>query len=123
MNQPQPGENVPCLYLSFNDISVLRNVIRGYLAYARRTSLPTGERQAQFTLLESLYDRFAMIHSGLQEIPFFLSKTEIQALAAALAGFMTFIRQQVPQSKNRNDTLRDLELFRQHLTSWLELAF
>jgi NifB/MoaA-like Fe-S oxidoreductase len=110
----QPGENVPCLYLSFDDISVLRNVIRGYLAYVRRTVLPKDERQAQFTLLESLYERFAMIHSGVQEIPFFLSKAEIQALNAAITGFITFVRQKVPQSKTRDDTLQDLERFREH---------
>ncbi len=111
--------NLPTLQIGFNDLSVLRNVIRGYLAYSRRTSLPTQERQEQARLLDGVYQRLIAAPNGAVEVHIHLQSQEIQALNTAMLGFCAFVRQKVPPSQDRDETLQDLEGFRQKLLAML----
>ncbi len=109
----------PTLQIGFNDVSVLRNVIRGYLAYSRRVSLPTQERQEQARLLEGIFQRLVAAPRGVMEVHIHLQLPEIHALNIAMLGFCAFVRQKVPASRDRDETLRDLEGFRQLLLAML----
>jgi len=46
---------------------------------------------------------------------------EIRALESALLGFAAFVRLKVPPSKDRDETLQDLERFRQQLVAMLPM--
>lgn len=111
--------NFPTLQIGFNDVSVLRNVIRGYLAYSRRTTKPTPERQEQARLLEGIFQRLIARPGGAVEVHIHLQLQEIQALNIAMLGFCAFVRQKVPPSRDRDETLQDLEGFRQMLLAML----
>jgi hypothetical protein len=111
--------NFPTLQIGFNDVPVLRNVIRGYLAYSRRVSLPTQERQEQARLLEGIFQRLVAAPCGVMEVHIHLQLPEIHALNIAMLGFCAFVRQKVPASRDRDETLRDLEGFRQLLLAML----
>lgn len=111
--------NLPTLHVGFNDLSVLRNVIRGYLAYSRRTLIPTQERQEQARLLEGVYQHLTATPNGVLEIHIHLQFQEIHALNTAMLGFCAFVRQKVPASRDRDETLQDLEGFRQKLLAML----
>jgi hypothetical protein len=118
MYQHHPYQ-LPTLQIGFNDLSVLRNVIRGYLAYSRRISLPTPERQEQARLLEGIFQRLIAAPNGAMEVHIHLQTPEIHALNIAMLGFCAFVRQKVPASSDRDETLQDLEGFRQKLLAML----
>ena len=109
----------PTFLLSLNDLAVLRSVICGYLAYVRRTVLPSQQSQRQLRLLQGLYQRLSGIPANALEVRIPLMDTEIQALDSALLGFSAFVRQKVQPSQQRDETLQDLEGFRQQLLRML----
>ena len=115
----QSQHDVPTFILSLNDLSVLRSVICGYLAYVRRTVLPSQQSQRQLRLLQGLYQRLSGIPANALEVLIPLMDTEIQALDSALLGFSAFVRQKVQPSQQRDGTLADLDRFRQQLLSML----
>src|SRR5713226_9654842 len=105
-------QGVPNLLLGFNDLSVLRSVIRGYVTYRRRAVPFSPERDIQLHLLEDVYQRLTGIPPGTLEVHVMLLMPEIRALDSAFRCFAAFVRQKVPYSKERDETLRDLEGFR-----------
>ncbi|HEU0004233.1 MAG TPA: hypothetical protein VFQ36_25235 [Ktedonobacteraceae bacterium] len=109
----------PTIQIGFDDLSVLRNVIRGYLAYSRRTTKPTPERQEQARLLDGIYQRLLAKPNSAAEVHIHLQLPEIHALNTAMLGFCAFVRQKVPPSRDRDETLQDLEGFRQMLPTML----
>ncbi|HKV59550.1 MAG TPA: hypothetical protein VJO32_14750 [Ktedonobacteraceae bacterium] len=70
-------------------------------------------------LLESVYQRLTGISAQALEARIFLSVPEVEALNSALLGFAAFVRQKVPASTERNDTLQTLEQLRQSLLTML----
>ena len=109
-------EAVPHVTLHPNDIIVLESVVKGYLAFLRRGIPLSKKRDAQVRTLQQLRQRFiALTHADhaqreLSCIP--LTADEIQALDDALCGFNMLVRQMVPASRERNETLRDVENLR-----------
>jgi hypothetical protein len=111
--------NLPTLQVGLGDLPILRNVIWGYLAYTRRTSKPTPESREQAHLLEGVYQRLIVRSQGAFDVRIDLQVQEIHALSVAILGFCAFVRQKVPASRDRDETLRDLEGFRQKLLAML----
>jgi len=111
--------NPPELILGFNDVAALRSIIRAYLTYGRRTVPPSQEREIQYHLLERLYLRLAGMHPAESEIYLTLTLSEIRALNSALVGFAGFVRQKVSPSREREETLRDVERLREKLSRLL----
>ena len=118
MNQQNPPIE-PNLRLSLNDLAVLRSVICGYLAYVRRAVLPAQQPHVQLRILESLYQRLSGIPPNALDVQIPLLVPEIRALESAILGFAAFVRQKVPPSNDRDETLQDLERFRQQLVQML----
>ena len=116
---------MPKLLVSFNDLMVLRSIIRGYLAYLRRSVLPAQQRQkqmAQARLLEGLYARLVGIPVGAVEVCLPLTVPEVHALNVAMLGFAAFVRQKVPPTRERDETLETLEGLRQDLIKTFSLS-
>ena len=113
------AHDFPTLCIGYGDLSVLRNVIRGYLAYSRRTTKPTPESIEQARLLEGVYQRLIARPGGSMEVHIHLLAEEVHALNTAILGFCAFVRLKVPPSRDRDETLRDLEVFRQSLLAML----
>lgn len=119
-------EAVPHVTLHPNDIIVFEQVITGYLAFLRRGIPPSKKRDTQVRMLQQLHQRFiALTHAEhaqreLSCIP--LTADEIQALDDALRGFVMLVRQMVPASRERDETLRDIENLRQQLAEMITLS-
>lgn len=109
----------PMLPISFNDLAALRSILSGYLAYLRRTTPRTQERQTLMRVLEGVYQRLTGISSQAVEVRIFLSVTEIEAVNTAMLGFAAFVRQKVAPSKERDETLQTVELLRQYVMRML----
>ncbi|MGH2493601.1 MAG: hypothetical protein ACRDIV_02750 [Ktedonobacteraceae bacterium] len=110
---------LPTLALSFNDVVSVRSIIRAYITYTRRVSQPTRERDEQMHVLESLYLRLTNLPTNVTDMALLLSTAEVAALDCAIAGFCTFVRAKVPPSRERDETLRDVERMRQVLARML----
>jgi hypothetical protein len=110
---------LPALALNFNDLASVRSIIRVYIAYTRRVSKPTRERDEQIHVLESLYLRLANIPVNVADMALLLSVAEVAALDCAIAGFCAFVREKVSPSRERDETLMDVERLRQALAAML----
>ena len=110
---------LPTLALSFNDLASVRSIIRAYITYTRRVSRPTRERDEQIHVLESLYLRLANIPVNVADMALLLSVAEVAALDCAIAGFCAFVRHKVSPSRERDETLQDVERMRQILARML----
>ena len=110
---------LPTLALNFNDLASLRGIIRAYITYTRRVSRPTRERDEQVHVLESLYLRLANIPVNVADMALLLSVAEVAALDCAIAGFCAFVRNKVSPSRERDETLQDVERMRQALGQML----
>ena len=106
---------VPTLVLSFHDLAAVRGIIRAYITYTRRVSKPTRKRDEQILVLESLYVRLANIPVNVPDLALLLSTAEVAALDCAIAGFCAFVRNKVPPSRERDETLQDVERMRETL--------
>jgi len=107
--------DVPTLQIGFNDLAVLRSIVRGYLAVIRRAVSPSQERQRQILVLEGVYQRLVGIPRSTAVLHFPLTQPEIYALNSAMLGFAAFVRQKVPASGERDETLKTLEQLRHTL--------
>ena len=110
---------LPTLALSFNDLASVRSIIRAYITYTRRVSQPTRERDEQMHVLESLYLRLTNLPTNVTDVALLLSTAEVVALDCAIAGFCAFVRHKVPPSRERDETLQDVERMRQVLARML----
>jgi hypothetical protein len=106
---------LPTLALNFNDLASVRSIIRAYITYTRRVNKPTRERDEQMHVLESLYLRLANIPVNVADIALLLNVAEVAALDCAIAGFCAFVRNKVSPSRERDETLQDVERLRQAL--------
>jgi hypothetical protein len=111
--------HLPTVQLGFNDLATVRSIIRAYITYTRRVSQPTRAREEQIQLLESLYLRMASIPVNVADMAILLSVADIVALDCAIAGFCAFVRNKVPPSQERDETLQDVERLRQDLARML----
>jgi len=111
--------HLPTLALNFNDLASVRSIIRAYITYTRRVSRPTRERDEQIHVLESLYLRLANIPVNVADMALLLSVAEVAALDCAIAGFCAFVRNKVSPSRERDETLQDVERLREVLAQML----
>ena len=118
MDRPNPNR-LPTLALNFADLASVRSIIRAYITYTRRVSKPTRERDEQMHVLESLYLRLANIPVNVADMALLLSVAEVAALDCAIAGFCAFVRKKVSPSRERDETLQDVERLRQVLARML----
>jgi hypothetical protein len=110
---------LPTLALNFNDLASVRSIIRAYITYTRRVSKPTRERDEQMHVLESLYLRLANVPINVADMALLLSVAEVAALDCAIAGFCAFVRKKVSPSRERDETLQDVERIREVLAHML----
>ena len=81
-------EHIPHVTLSPSDISVLGDIIRGYLPFLRNRVPPSKKRTEQLQTLQRLQQRLTIMgntHTDVSSI--LLTNDEILALDTALRGF------------------------------------
>ncbi|MEO8971286.1 MAG: hypothetical protein ABI406_06775 [Ktedonobacteraceae bacterium] len=113
-------ESMPHVTLHPNDIVALENVIKGYLAFLHRGVPPAKKRAAQVRTLQRVQQRLtAMTNAHTEHTCVPLTATEIEALDGALRGFIMLVRRMVPTSKERDETLLEIENLRQQLAEMI----
>jgi hypothetical protein len=122
---PDQGNKVPQVRVGLGDIQALLSMLTGYLAYLRKAVLPSPRRETQLRTLEGLQRRLvALLTASRQDedTPIWLTQQEIRALDEALSGFVQVVRMMIPASSTRDETLREIEGFRDMLRVMLAPA-
>ena len=122
---PDQGNKVPQMRVGLGDIQALLSMLTGYLAYLRRAVLPSPRRETQLRTLEGLQRRLAALLTASrqdEDTPIWLTQQEIRALDEALSGFVQVVRMMIPASSTRDETLREIEGFRDMLRVMLAPA-
>jgi hypothetical protein len=97
---------------------VLLTLVTAYLLYLRKAVPPSPKQETQLRALRSVQQRLSALLASPQqteETPIWLTQQEIQALYEALSGFARLIRLIIPASTLRDETIRDIEEFRETL--------
>ena len=115
MNPAEEPDKLPTVPISMNDLAALRSILGGYLAYLRRATPRTQQRQRLIQVLQGVYQRLMGISSQAVEVRLFLSVAELEAVNTAMLGFAAFVYQKVLPSRERDDTLQTVEQLRLHL--------
>ena len=121
MNEKGPTQQptLPAIVLGFGDIDVVQRIIRAYIPYMRRTVPPSQQREIECHLLEGVSLRLAEMRQNAPEVSLILTVAEMRALSNALQGFMAFVRNKVSPSRERDETLHDIERLRMQLARLL----
>ncbi len=122
---PDQGNKVPQVRVGLGDIQALLSMLTGYLTYLRKAVPASPRRATQIRTLERLRRRLAALLASSrreEETPIWLTRQEIQALNEALSGFVQVVRIVIPASSMRDETLREIEGFRDMLRVMLPLA-
>jgi hypothetical protein len=115
----QKGFTLPELPLGFGDLGVLRDIVQAYLAFLPRSGLSAQERQRQTHLLKGVSFKLADISRQAVDARIMLSVGEIYALSCAMQVFVAFVKNKVSPSRERDETLQDVERLRQCLLDLL----
>jgi hypothetical protein len=122
---PDQGNKVPQVRVGLGDIQALLSMLTGYLTYLRKAVLPSPRRETQLRTLEGLRRRLAALLTASrqeEDTPIWLTRQEIQVLDEALSGFVQVVRTMIPASSMRDETLREIEGFRDMLRMMLAPA-
>ena len=121
MNENNPAQQytLPTIVLGFGDIATINSIVRAYIPYARRTVPPSQQREIECHLLEGGTVRLAQMRPDAPEVSLVLSVSEMRVVNNALLSFAAFVRQKVPPSRERDETLQDTERFRLQLARLL----
>lgn len=120
---PDQGNTVPQVRVGLGDIQALLSMLTGYLTYLRKAVPPSPRREMQLRTLEGLRRRLATLLTAPrqeEDIPIWLTQQEIRALDEALSGFVQVVRVLIPASSMRDETLREIEGFRERLKGMAE---
>ena len=103
----EPG-NIPLLPIAWDDLKVLASVLKGYLAYVRKTMPAGAKREQQIRILQRLHERVAhLLAKGEGALLF--SVDELVALKEAISGFAALITWMVPQSSERDGVIESMQ--------------
>ena len=122
---PDQGNKVPQVRVGLGDIQALLSMLAGYLTYLRKAVPPSPRRETQIRTLEGLRRRLAVLLTASRQdenTPIWLTQQEIRALDEALSGFVQVVRMMIPASSTRDETLREIEGFRDMLRVMLPPA-
>ncbi len=122
---PDQGNKVPQVRVGLGDIQALLSMLTGYLTYLRKAVPPSPRRETQIRTLEGLRRRLAGLLAAPrreEETPIWLTQQEIRVLDEALSGFVQVVCVLVPASSLRDETLREIDRFRDMLRVMLPPA-
>lgn len=110
---------LPELPLGFGDLGVLRDIIQAYLAFLPRSGLLVRDRERETHLSKAVLYKLADIPQQATEVRITLTVGEIHTLRSAMQVFISFVKQKVAPSRERDETLADVARLRQHLLDLL----
>ncbi len=119
---PGQGEKVPQARIGLNDVRALLGMLTAYLAYVRKAVPPSQKRETKIRVLQGIRGRLATVLAApyqREDTPIWLTRPELEALEEAMSNFVRLVREMIPVSNSRDETLREIEEFRDTLQMML----
>jgi len=119
---PGQGEKVPQARIGLNDVRALLGILTAYLAYVRKAVPPSQKRETKIRVLQGMRGRLAPVLAApyqREDTPIWLTRPELEALEEAMSSFVQLVREMIPVSNSRDETLREIEGFRDTLQMML----
>ena len=119
---PGQGEKVPQARIGLNDVRALLGMLTAYLAYVRKAVPPSQKRETKIRMLQGMRGRLATVLAApyqREDTPIWLTQPELEALEEAMSSFVQLAREMIPASNSRDETLREIEGFRDTLQMML----
>jgi len=119
---PGQGEKVPQARIGLNDVRALLGILTAYLAYVRKAVPPSQKRETKIRVLQGIRGRLATVLAApyqREDTPIWLTRPELEALEEAMSSFVQLVREMIPVSNSRDETLREIEGFRDTLQMML----
>ena len=119
---PSQGEKVPQARIGLNDVRALLGMLTAYLAYVRKAVPPSQKRETKIRVLQGIRGRLATVLAApyqREDTPIWLTRPELEVLEEAMSSFVQLVREMIPVSNSRDETLREIEGFRDTLQMML----
>jgi hypothetical protein len=119
---PGQGEKVPQARIGLNDVRALLGMLTAYLAYVRKAVPPSQKRETKIRVLQGMRGRLATVLAApyqREDTPIWLTRPELEALEEAMSSFVQLVREMIPVSNSRDETLREIKGFRDTLQMML----
>ena len=119
------GKHLPQARIGLNDAWVLLTMVTAYLAYLRKAVPPSPKRETRVRVLRGVQQRLAALLASSrqpEDTPIWLTRQELHMLDEAMSGYVQLVRALVPASRQRDETLREIEGFRDILNMLLAPA-
>ena len=116
-------EQKPFVKLSVNELTAIGYVLFPYAQFVHRIIPPSRERGRILVIIERLRKRIASLQSSYvngQEEQFPITEEELGVIDAALGTFLESVHRFIPQSTQRDETIRTCNNLRQYLVSALD---
>src|SRR5258708_36813292 len=113
--------NVPQAHIGLNDACVLLTMVTAYLLYLRKAVPSSPKQEMQLRVLRGVQQRLAALLASprQQEVtPIWLTHQELRLLDEAMSGYVQLVCALVPASRQRDETLREIEGFRDTLSGF-----
>ena len=115
------GKHLPQVHISLNDARVLLTMVTAYLLYLRKAVPPSPKQETRVRVLRGVQQRLAALLASPQqaeETPIWLTHQKWHLLDEAMSGYVQLVRALVPASRQRDETLREIERFRDTLSGF-----
>ena len=115
------GKHLPQVHIGLNDARVLLTMVTAYLLYLRKAVPSSPKQEMQLRVLRGVQQRLAALLASTrqQEVtPIWLTHQELHLLDEAMSGYVQLVRALVPASRQRDETLREIEEFRDTLSGF-----
>ncbi len=119
------GKLLPQARIGLNDARVLLSMVTAYLVYLHKAVPLSPKRETSIRMLRGVQQRLAvMLASSHQpeDTPIWLTQQELHLLDEAMSGYVQLVRALIPASRQRDETLREIEGFRDTLNMLLAPA-
>ena len=108
--------------LSINDLTAIGYALFPYAQFVHRIIPPSQERGQILVIIECLRSRIARLQASYiagAEEPFPITEEEFGVIDAALGTFLEGVHRLIPQSQQRDETIRACNDLRQYLVAAL----
>ncbi len=105
------GVPIPTTPISPWDLSVIAEMMKGYLTFVRLAYRPSAQRETYLQDVESLRERLAGRHP--ENTPISLTNVDIETIEAAMSTFEVITAQMAPPTRERDATIHACACLRQ----------
>jgi hypothetical protein len=115
------GKHLPQVHIGLNDARVLLTMVTAYLLYLRKAVPPSPKQETRVRVLRGVQQRLAALLASprqQEDTPIWLTHQELHLLDEAISGYVQLVRTLVPASRQRDETLREIEGFRDTLSGF-----